>query len=239
LNRSDIATASLTLKLTDVQNRVLVYLNQQFVGSYSGGAVTVQLPSTITGKATLSLLVGTVGLVNYGAYMETYVVGILGEVLLGATNITLGPWTVQPGLQGESLQVYTEDGSKKVEWNSQVSSAINKPLTWFTGSFDMPSNPNGTTGFALDMTGMGKGMAFVNGYNIGRYWMVKGSGDCSCKWAGGYSPSQCQMNCGLPSQRYYHVPEDWLQADNNIVVLFEEDGGNPANVSLVVRTSAA
>jgi hypothetical protein len=37
----------------------------------------------------------------------------------------------------------------------------------------MPPNPNDTTGFALDMTGMGKGMAFVNGYPIGRYWMIE------------------------------------------------------------------
>ena len=37
----------------------------------------------------------------------------------------------------------------------------------------MPPNPSNTTGFALDMTGMGKGMAYVNGRMIGRYWMIE------------------------------------------------------------------
>eukprot|EP00026_Physarum_polycephalum_P003422 Phypoly_transcript_03433.p1 GENE.Phypoly_transcript_03433~~Phypoly_transcript_03433.p1 ORF type:complete len:668 (+),score=82.90 Phypoly_transcript_03433:402-2405(+) len=232
-------TTSRTLKITSVQNRVLVFLNEQFVGNYSGGAITVQLPDTATGKASLALLTATVGLVNYGAYMEAYVVGILGEVYLGNENITAGPWTVQPGLQGESLQVYSQSGGSKVKWNSQISEAVGKPLVWFTGTFAMPPNPNDTTGFALDMIGMGKGMAFVNGHMIGRYWMIEGVGNCTCVWAGGYNDNLCRTNCGLPSQRYYHVPEDWLTAENNLVVLFEEDGGNPSNVSLIVRTTAA
>jgi hypothetical protein len=34
-----------------------------------------------------------------------------------------------------------------------------------------------------------------------------------------------------PSQRYYHVPTEWL-ADRNTLVLFEELGGDPAGVRL-------
>jgi hypothetical protein len=230
----NITSEGSSLSITSVQNRVLIFLNDIFVGDFAGGSVKVVLPSGVTGEANLYLLTATVGLENYGAYMEAYSVGILGDVYLGDQNITMSTWKVQPGLQGEALQVYTSSGSQKVEWNSDISSAINKPLTWFIGSFAMPPNPNDTTGFALDMTGMGKGMAYVNGHMIGRYWMITGEGICTCKWAGGYNQDQCRTNCGLPSQRYYHVPEDWLLPENNMVVLFEEIGGNPANVSLVV-----
>lgn len=36
----------------------------------------------------------------------------------------------------------------------------------------MPPNPNQTVGYALDFHGMTKGVAFVNGHNIGRYWNI-------------------------------------------------------------------
>jgi hypothetical protein len=40
---------------------------------------------------------------------------------------------------------------------------------------------------------------------------------------------------GGPSQRYYHVPRDWLRAGKNTLLLFEETGGTPAGVNLVCR----
>jgi hypothetical protein len=39
---------------------------------------------------------------------------------------------------------------------------------------------------------------------------------------------------GTPSQRYYHVPADWLQHSNEIVIL-EEQAASPATVELQVR----
>ncbi|KAJ7962919.1 Beta-galactosidase [Quillaja saponaria] len=44
------------------------------------------------------------------------------------------------------------------------------------------------------------------------------------------------MNCGLPSQRWYHVPRSFLNNDVNTLVLFEEMGGNPEQVAFQTVT---
>ncbi|CAF2059895.1 BnaCnng74020D [Brassica napus] len=64
--------------------------------------------------------------------------------------------------------------------------------------------------------GLGKGTAWVNGNNIGR----------------AYHAEKCLTNCGEPTQRWYHVPRSFLNAEeDNTLVLFEEMGGNPSLVS--------
>lgn len=62
---------------------------------------------------------------------------------------------------------------------------------------------------------------------------MKGYGYCTCKWIGGYSPDDCRSDCNSYSQRYYHVPQDWLLPSNNLIVVFEEVGGDPSTISLV------
>ncbi len=41
------------------------------------------------------------------------------------------------GLIGECLQIYTEQGSSKVQWDSQWTKGINQPITWFQARFDL------------------------------------------------------------------------------------------------------
>lgn len=35
----------------------------------------------------------------------------------------------------------------------------------------------------------------------------------------------------------YHIPREWLQASNNLLVIFEETGGNPLFISLKVHST--
>lgn len=91
-------------------------------------------------------------------------------------------------------------------------------------------------GFALDLGTLGKGYAWVNGHNIGRYWNLAGTEKpCnSCSTVKPYIDVNCRKDCGLPSQRFYHVPKAWLNSDGvNEVVVFEEFGGDPRGVLLV------
>lgn len=64
--------------------------------------------------------------------------------------------------------------------------------------------PTGSNPIALDMTGMGKGEAWVNGQSIGRYWPtnIAPNSGCtdSCNYKGSYSSNKCLRNCGKPSQ---------------------------------------
>ncbi|KAL9370086.1 hypothetical protein Peur_041285 [Populus x canadensis] len=88
----------------------------------------------------------------------------------------------------------------------------------------------------VDLLGMGKGLAWVNGNNIGRYWpSFIAEGDCNlepCDYRGSYDSSKCLSNCGHPTQRWYHVPRSFLNdTGDNTLVLFEEFGGNPSSVN--------
>ncbi|KAI7988967.1 putative indole-3-pyruvate monooxygenase YUCCA4 [Camellia lanceoleosa] len=103
-------------------------------------------------------------------------------------------------------------------------------------NFDAPS---GNNPIALDFTGMGKGEAWVNGQSIGRYWPTNNapSSGCtnSCNYRGPYNSNKCLKNCGKPSQQLYHVPRSWLQSSGNTLVLFEEMGGDPTQLSFATK----
>jgi beta-galactosidase GanA len=67
------------------------------------------------------------------------------------------------------------------------------------------------TAWKLVTDGLSKGVVWLNGHHLGRYWSVG------------------------PQQALY-VPEQWLQAEN-VMVIFDEQGCNPADVKLVVCES--
>ena len=66
----------------------------------------------------------------------------------------------------------------------------------------------GTDPIVLDLQGMGKGFAWVNGFNIGRYWptYIADEDGCdveACDYRGSYGSSKCLTNCGQPTQRWW------------------------------------
>ncbi|PPR86719.1 hypothetical protein GOBAR_AA33971 [Gossypium barbadense] len=99
--------------------------------------------------------------------------------------------------------------------------------------------PTGNDPVALDFMGMGKGEAWINGQSIGRYWpaYIASNSGCSdsCDYRGPYSANKCRKNCGKPSQQLYHVPRSWLKPSGNILVLFEEMGGDPTQLAFATR----
>ncbi len=46
-------------------------------------------------------------------------------------------WEHPKGLVGEYFQIYAEQGSTKVNWNTDWIKSINKPITWFQTTFDL------------------------------------------------------------------------------------------------------
>lgn len=111
-------------------------------------------------------------------------------------------------------------------------------MTWYKADFKAPY---GTDPVVVDLQGLGKGHAWVNGHSIGRYWpsFIAPSNGCSdtCDYRGKYVTEKCNTDCGNPSQRWYHVPRSFLNNDKNTLVLFEETGGNPQNVSFQTVTT--
>jgi len=171
--------------------------------------------------------------------MELWERGILGPVVLEGKDITEGQWSMQPGVEGEFLKLYTHQGAGVVKWNKHSSASHNVPLTWFKYSFDLP-NLDPTGAYAFVITGLTKGFLWVNERHIGRYWTIEATwpSECVyCNYTGPYGPGKCRVDCGEPSQLYYHIPADWLQTTGNFIVVFEEIGApHPDQIQLVQRT---
>ncbi|OMP05297.1 hypothetical protein CCACVL1_01966 [Corchorus capsularis] len=224
------------------------FINGKLAGSGNGknsdSRVTLKIPITVaTGTNTIDLLSVTVGLQNYGSFFDLKGAGVTGPVKLnglksGSTiDLSSQVWTYQVGLQGEDLDLPSGTSS---QWVSQPTLPKNQPLIWYKTNFDAPA---GSESVALDFTGMGKGMAWVNGQSIGRYWPanISPNSGCtdSCDYRGAYNSDKCLKNCGMPSQQLYHVPRSWLKPSGNILVLFEEIGGDPTQLVFTTRQTGS
>ncbi|XP_058757536.1 beta-galactosidase 8-like [Vicia villosa] len=240
----DISGAQPVLHIESLGHALHAFINGKLAGSGVGNSgnakVKVDIPTTlVSGKNKIDLLSLTVGLQNYGAFYDLVGAGITGPVTLkglknGSTSdLSSQQWTYQIGLQGEDLGLSSGSVGK---WNSQSNLPTNQPLTWYKTNFVAPSGSNPV---AIDFTGMGKGEAWVNGQSIGRYWptYIAPTSGCtdSCNYRGAYSSSKCLKNCGKPSQTLYHVPRSWLRSGSNILVLFEEKGGDPTKISFTTK----
>ncbi|KAG5624776.1 hypothetical protein H5410_009994, partial [Solanum commersonii] len=133
------------------------------------------------------------------------------------------------GVCGEKEQVFTEEGAKKVKW-TPVTGVVHTIIPYvefvFSTTFFSLSQlfgmlqtyfdaPEGTDPVALKMDQMQKGMLWVNGKSLSRYWVSF------------LSP------LGQPTQSEYHVPRAFLKPNTNLLVVCEETGGHPAKIEIV------
>ncbi|KAG7969843.1 hypothetical protein I3843_07G053100 [Carya illinoinensis] len=234
-----------TLIVQSTGHAVHVFINGELSGSAFGTREMRRF--TYTGKVNLragtnriALLSVAVGLPNVGGHFETWDTGILGPVALhgldqGKWDLSWQKWTYQVGLKGEAMNLISTNAISSVEWTrGSLAAQKQQPLTWHKTYFNAPE---GDEPLALDMEGMGKGQIWINGQSIGRYWTAYASGNCNgCSYAGTFKPPKCQLGCGKPTQRWYHVPRSWLKPTQNLLVLFEELGGDPSRISLVKRS---
>jgi hypothetical protein len=139
-------------------------------------------------------------------------------------NVTYTDFSTQWMLLGEELEVYIEEGSKRADWKpvSCTNPKQDDSLTWFQGKFDLPveyhsfagkGQPDQTALVAnLRGGGLNKGVAYVNGFNIGRYWLKPG--ECKKKRAPPHHGSHCYIHWKgyrEPTQSLYHIPFEVLR----------------------------
>ncbi|KAF9688767.1 hypothetical protein SADUNF_Sadunf01G0022400 [Salix dunnii] len=234
---------NMTLRVKSSGQILHAFVNGELIGSQwakNGGErfVFEQNVKLNHRKNTISLLSATVGFTNYGAFFDTVPSGITGPVeLIGyrgddetvVKDLSSQKWSYKTGLEGLNQKLYS---SPSLKWQ-QDSFPVNRTFTWYKSSFKAPL---GTDPVVVDLLGMGKGLAWVNGNSIGRYWpSFIADGDCKlepCDYRGSYDSNKCLSNCGRPSQRWYHVPRSFLNGNgDNTLVLFEEFGGNPSSVN--------
>lgn len=222
-----------------------VFINQKLQASgYGNGTVPrfkIRGPITLkAGKNEIALLSMTVGLQNAGPFYEWVGAGPTSVKIVGIKNGTIdlstSKWTYKIGLQGESLRIYDTDHLRSVNWESTSTPPKHQPLTWYKALVD---SPPGQDPVGLDMIHMGKGLAWLNGNEIGRYWPRRASPHevCvqQCDYRGKFMPNKCNTGCGEPTQRWYHVPRYWFKPSGNVLVIIEEKGGNPTKIRFSTR----
>lgn len=215
--RSDILPV---LQVASLGHALLAFVNGEYIGFHHGNNIeksfVFRKPVNLKpGTNDITLLGVLVGFPNSGAYMEKRFAGpravTLQGLMSGTLDITMNSWAHSVGVSGEKVQIHTEEGSEKIKW-APVSN-VHGPLTWYKTYFDAPEGNNPV---ALRMNNMAKGMVWVNGRSIGRYWVSF------------LSP------LGQPSQSEYHIPRPFLKAKHNLLVVFEETGGDPESIEVVL-----
>ena len=203
-------------------NALLVFINEQFEGAIdnhedSAGNIWVTLKIKSNDKLLrLTILSVSLGLCNVLGPKFVEQKGIVGKVFIHGADITNQNWLHRPKLTGEMLQVYTDDGSKQVNWDADYTKYANVPLTWFKTTFTVEKYSEDYS-LLLHLVGFGRGHFYVNGIDLGRYWLIELDGQ--------------------PVQEYYFIPPDMVKYDGqpNLLVIGEELGApDPSKATLVI-----
>ncbi|OMO93581.1 hypothetical protein COLO4_16849 [Corchorus olitorius] len=247
-NNGSMSSENLTLHVSTSGQVLHAYVNGKLIGYQQGYVFEYKSPiSLVPGRNNITLLSVTVGLQNYGAFFDKGPEGVTGPVKLtdnDKINIDLSSntWNYKVGLNGEVKRLHDPYSVHAREWKALEESnelPVNRPMVWYKTTFRAPP---GTEPVVVDLLGMGKGHAWVNGNSIGRFWPSeiadKNGCDVECDYRGKYvqDSTKCLTNCGIPSQRWYHIPRSFLTPENNILILFEENGGDPSQVSFQTVT---
>lgn len=152
-----------TLSVLGLHDRAVVYIGGVLQGVLMRTKALDSNLSMIVGPLTenteVVIVVENMGRINFGS-MINEVKGILYDVQLNGDPVT--GWTSQSVPLNDTTRVPFQ---KLSNVNIQVST------TFFRGFFSAGSSPTDTF---LSLPGWTKGQAFVNGFNLGRYWPTYG-----------------------------------------------------------------
>ncbi len=144
------------LKIKGLRDFAVVYVNRQKVGELNRITGKDSIDVVIPKNGTLDILVENMGRINYGKLITENLKGIISPVYVDGTEIT-GNW------QMFKLPMDKVPNLSKCS----PSYALGLPVV-YEGSFTL--NTIGDT--FLNMENWGKGIVFVNGINLGRYWKI-------------------------------------------------------------------
>jgi hypothetical protein len=150
-----------TLSVGDYpRDRILVYVNSLRVGVIDAIYAYPQILSLALNEGdVLDLLVENAGRINYGPRIPDQRKGIVGNVTISSTILS--------SFEIYSLPLATPPNSPTQLSLSNTTLSTSGPV-FYTGLFDV--DIVGDT--FLSLAGWTKGMVWVNGENLGRYWIV-------------------------------------------------------------------
>ena len=169
------------LEINGLRDFATVYVDGKKTGELNRYYKNYSMQLSIPAGGTLELLVENMGRINYGAEIVNNLKGIISPVTLNGEEVT-GNW------QMFKLPMESKPDLSAVETGNKSG----RP-TLYGGRFNLEE----TGDTFLDMRNWGKGIVFVNGYHLGRYWHVG------------------------PQQTLY-LPGVWLVKGENEIVIFEQ-----------------
>jgi beta-galactosidase len=179
------------LVINEPHDYAKVLLNGKLIDTIyrDGGKWTVKLPESDVKDPVLEILVENMGHINFGQYIIDRK-GITDRVTL--EGMTLFNWEI-------FNFPMNDDYIKSLKPND--STALHDGV-FFKGVFNLKS----ATDTYLDLSNFKKGIIWVNGHNLGRYWNVG-------------------------PQFHLYCPANWLQTGKNEVMVFDLHQKNAANIS--------
>lgn len=179
------------LTITDLHDYATVFLNGKYIGKLDRrlGERTIDIPKSDVKDPVLEIFVEGMGRINFAQYLIDRK-GITDRVTLN--GMTLMNWEVY-GLPMDEAFVKNLQPSK---------AETGKPGQFFAAKFNLEK----TGDTFIDMSGFKKGVIWVNGHNLGRYWEIG------------------------PQKRLY-CPASWLKTGENEIRVFDLHQTEAAAVS--------
>jgi beta-galactosidase len=169
------------LEINGLRDFATVYVNGGKVGELNRYFKNYSMDIDIPANATLEILVENMGRINYGSEIIHNLKGIISPVVINGSEIS-GNW-----------QMYKFPLDVKPDLKTFPDTNIKGRPTFYSGNFNLKQ----TGDTFLDLRSWGKGIVFINGYSIGRYW-------------------------NLGPQQTLFVPGAWLKKGENEIVIFEQ-----------------
>ncbi|MBN8835658.1 MAG: beta-galactosidase [Sphingobacteriia bacterium] len=170
------------LKINGLRDFATIYVNGKRVAELDYYFNRMQATISIPQNATLDILVENMGRINYGAKITESLKGILSPVFINEAPVK-GVWHMYK-MPLETPPKLSNYASKIVATGSPV---------FYTASFPLTE----TGDMFMNMQYWGKGIVFVNGHHLGRFWNVG------------------------PQQTLY-VPGCWLKKGRNEIIVFDQ-----------------
>jgi len=179
------------LTITEPHDYAMVLLNGKLVDTVyrDGGKWTVKLPESDVKDPVLEILVENMGHINFAQYMIDRK-GITDRVTL--EGMTLFNW--------EIFNLPMDDNFVKALKPNDKASLHDG--VFFKGSFEL----NTVADTYLDLSNFRKGVIWVNGHNLGRYW-------------------------NLGPQFHLYCPANWLKKGKNEVTVFDLHQKSAASIA--------
>ncbi len=180
------------LNVPGLRDYAVVYVNGEKVGELNRYDNQYAIAVDIPFNSTLEILVENMGRINYGAEIVHNTKGIIQPVTIN--NIALeGNWEMYKLSMEQSPVLDNLSKSDVYNLGDAKANALKGRPAFYEGAFTL--SEIGDT--FLNMEDWGKGIVFVNGKNLGRYWQVG------------------------PQQTLF-VPGVWLKKGENKIIVFEQ-----------------